>query len=192
MSIKDIFNKGIVDKFKDVVDINKLNLKVSSKKAEIGKLKAKLGDVVYDKYKEGAQLPDEAGEILNTIKIAEEEIAELEDKISTLKTTIKTPATQKCVKCGAENAADAKFCKACGTKLEKEPEKQPEEVKPAKVVCPVCGVECEPDARFCQECGYDLTQAPKEEPAPEEAAPVEEAPAEPAPEACDCGCGEGE
>jgi len=193
MSIKDIFSRNIVDKLKDVVDINKLTLKISGKKAEIGKLKVKLGEVVYDNFKEGGALPEEVNEILNTIKVAEEEIAELEEQIASLKTSVKTPESQKCPSCGAENSVDAKFCKECGVKLEKEPEKEPEEpTPPAKVSCPECGVENEPDAKFCVQCGYNL-KAPAAEPAPAEPvaqeAPSGEVKEEVKSEECCC-CGE--
>ncbi len=48
----------------------------------------------------------------------------------------------KCSSCGAELAAQAKFCIECGTK-----------VAPAAVKCSGCGNELSAGSKFCQECG---------------------------------------
>ena len=53
----------------------------------------------------------------------------------------------KCAKCGAELAANAKFCMECGEKY------TPPE--PATVVCPGCG-KTVPQGKFCPECGMKL------------------------------------
>jgi class 3 adenylate cyclase len=44
-----------------------------------------------------------------------------------------------CLTCGSENAADARFCAACGS--------------PLAATCSVCGSSIPPDARFCPACG---------------------------------------
>lgn len=48
----------------------------------------------------------------------------------------------RCPACGAQNAAEAKFCNECGTKL-----------LPEKVFCMNCGAELPGAAKFCNECG---------------------------------------
>lgn len=45
-----------------------------------------------------------------------------------------------CQKCGAGNAADARFCQQCGTSM-----------APAK--CAGCGAQVPVGARFCPQCG---------------------------------------
>ena len=50
----------------------------------------------------------------------------------------------KCVKCGTELAADAKFCGECGTRVER------------GVFCPECGAKVAPSAKFCGECGHKI------------------------------------
>lgn len=47
----------------------------------------------------------------------------------------------RCGRCGAENDADARFCKRCGVAM-----------APA-LACPSCGHENDADARFCDHCG---------------------------------------
>jgi class 3 adenylate cyclase/tetratricopeptide (TPR) repeat protein len=53
----------------------------------------------------------------------------------------------RCPGCQLDNREGAKFCKECGTKLERK--------------CPSCGCRFELDALFCDECGYNFA-APKE------------------------------
>jgi hypothetical protein len=53
----------------------------------------------------------------------------------------------KCAQCGAENDSDARFCKSCGSSLQKE------------IACPSCGKMNDTDARFCDGCGHQLHQA---------------------------------
>ena len=48
----------------------------------------------------------------------------------------------RCHKCNVDNDADSKFCKQCGTALEKN--------RP----CPSCQELNDPDARFCDNCGH--------------------------------------
>src|SRR5262245_48324833 len=48
----------------------------------------------------------------------------------------------RCVSCGFENPAGAKFCSECGT--------------PFVRLCPSCGQQMQPTAKFCSECGTPL------------------------------------
>ena len=47
-----------------------------------------------------------------------------------------------CPRCQADNLGDARFCEACGAKLE--------------ASCPGCGTPATPGARFCRKCGTEL------------------------------------
>ena len=60
--------------------------------------------------------------------------------------------TVECPNCKAANAAGAKFCSSCGTRLE--------QAAAAPVVCPSCSAENIPGARFCSSCGTALGQEP--------------------------------
>jgi class 3 adenylate cyclase/tetratricopeptide (TPR) repeat protein len=50
-----------------------------------------------------------------------------------------------CLKCQHENREGAKYCEACGNKLEH--------------TCPSCGNQVRPEAAFCDHCGTSLTEA---------------------------------
>lgn len=54
-------------------------------------------------------------------------------------------AKKKCMKCGAEITATAKFCPECGEKI------------PAKKFCSECGAEVSATAKFCPECGNKIS-----------------------------------
>ena len=58
-----------------------------------------------------------------------------------------TGAKVKCVKCGNELPANAKFCLECGEKVV--------QVNADEVVCPACG-KTTPKGKFCMECGTPL------------------------------------
>jgi hypothetical protein len=66
-----------------------------------------------------------------------------------------------CASCGAENAAEKKFCTECGTPLAR--------------VCPSCEAAVAGNEKFCGECGSSLGAAPPATPAP---TPVQPAVAE--------------
>ena len=54
--------------------------------------------------------------------------------------------TMHCPQCQHADPAGARFCNACGAKLE--------------VVCPACSQVNPPGSRFCNACGHNLAQPP--------------------------------
>lgn len=56
-------------------------------------------------------------------------------------------ATIKCVKCGADLPANAKFCLSCGEKVVN--------LSESEMICPACGAKT-PKGKFCMECGAPL------------------------------------
>lgn len=54
------------------------------------------------------------------------------------------PAGAVCPQCGAQIFANARFCSACGAKLQ--------------TVCPGCGAPVKPGSKFCSECGQALSR----------------------------------
>jgi len=65
-----------------------------------------------------------------------------------------------CSACSAANPPDARFCMACGARLER--------------VCPACATPATADARFCVACGTPIARAPPPPPTPHAEAPPEE------------------
>ncbi|MGF6989748.1 ribosomal protein L40E/Skp family chaperone for outer membrane proteins [Lachnospiraceae bacterium PM6-15] len=61
-----------------------------------------------------------------------------------------------CEKCGYDNAAEAKFCEKCGSKLSV----QKEEPKIEQKQCPKCGAENMIGSKFCEKCGNSFNQVP--------------------------------
>lgn len=105
------FAKKAIDKTTNAVDITKLNLAKSDTEGKIGKLYTKLGEDIYNQYKDGAEFDGEVSEILAEIERFDAELDEIKEQISALKTTI------TCPKCGTQNAKDCSFCAKCGSKL---------------------------------------------------------------------------
>ena len=66
-----------------------------------------------------------------------------------------------CPKCGKELKPNAKFCGACGTRIE---------APAAGLKCPKCGKELKPGAKFCGGCGTKLEAVPTAPAAPTAAA----------------------
>lgn len=68
-------------------------------------------------------------------------------------TTVSVPASSpasdsiKCLNCGKELPANAKFCLECGTKIEV--------LADNEMICPACGKKT-PKGKFCMECGAPL------------------------------------
>src|SRR5947208_1419865 len=69
----------------------------------------------------------------------------------------------RCPACATENPVEARFCMACGTRLE--------------AVCPQCGANAVPAARFCIACGAAMQAAREPVLAPPQA-PSPDLPAE--------------
>lgn len=84
-----------------------------------------------------------------------------------------------CPKCGTANPANAKFCSACGAKMEipsitcpkcKQPAPMGSKfcpncgasLAPKAIKCPKCGIEVPEGTKFCPECGHKF--GPPEEP----------------------------
>ncbi len=63
----------------------------------------------------------------------------------------------QCPKCGAENRADGRFCRQCGTPLRD---------TPPTATCQACGAALKAGARFCHRCGAPLTESTAAPPTP--------------------------
>jgi rubrerythrin len=103
------FGKNLTDKGKDIVEITKLNSQISSEKENIKGIYLKIGEQVYQEFKNGTESP--YAELCGQIAEIEAKIQELSDKVLELKNALKCPS------CGAEVTKENAFCPKCGTKL---------------------------------------------------------------------------
>ncbi len=141
--------KSTAKKSEEMIETGKIKSKIRENENEIEKMKKEIGEVAYAKYSEGDKIFDEAAVICESIKAAEEKIAELEVEILRLR------HVRVCPSCQTEVEDTVAFCPKCGHKFEPLPEpeeEKPEEEAPEKV-CPSCGAEVEEGVAFCPSCG---------------------------------------
>jgi len=139
--------KSAVSKSREMAEITRLNMEISSKEQKIRELAAQIGISVVDRQ----LLPEN------------EEIAGLAAQIEALREAIaKNRALIQeirniniCAKCGAEVSHTSKFCDKCGSPMDRSALETPA-AAPAPV-CPECGEQLEPGALFCTSCGTKLS-----------------------------------
>lgn len=105
------FAKIAIDKTTNVVDITKLNLAKNEADSKINKLYTKIGEIVYEQYKNGEEFGGDIGEIMIEIDKFKAEAEELKEQIASLK------STAACPECGQQNDKLSEYCSKCGAKL---------------------------------------------------------------------------
>lgn len=126
--VKDGFNKGVATVStgsKNMIEKTKINTCIKSLTEEKKQLLELLGNKVYNYFKENPEgdLPREeaagfCNEIANRFAAIEEQKAMLEALDAEMEQIRGTANNiSKVCGCGHENAAGAKFCSKCGTKL---------------------------------------------------------------------------
>ena len=102
--------KDMAKKTKELADITKLNLQISSEEDNIKNKYIEIGKLYYELFSSN---PDEKfAELCSSITESMNKISALKEQILEIK------GVKKCPKCGAEIAFSAVFCSACGTKIE--------------------------------------------------------------------------
>ncbi|MBQ9966411.1 MAG: hypothetical protein IJO95_02090 [Clostridia bacterium] len=140
--------KTVGDKANDVIEMGKLNARISSANTSIEELKARLGDHYWNLYLNGETLDDDAVVFCTTIKEYLDEIDNLKAQLSEIKIKRQEATSVKCAECGDLNALDAHFCKSCGAKLEEPAPVEAEVCEEAEC----CKCECEEEHECC--CGH--------------------------------------
>jgi predicted nucleic acid-binding Zn ribbon protein len=150
--------EAVGDKTNDMIEITKLNAKITAETNAVSEAKKKIGNIIFDYYQKGESFPSEIGELCESIKKSQASIDALQNEIAAIKSDGAKPAASQskvygqagsaCPACGASNAPGVRFCSECGSKLEAE--------GPAKRFCPSCGAEVEAGVRFCGECGSKM------------------------------------
>ncbi|MBR4721164.1 MAG: zinc ribbon domain-containing protein [Clostridia bacterium] len=103
--------KIALDKTTNAVDITKLNFAKSEAESKVNKLYAKIGEVIYQQYKNGEEFDGAIGEDLIEIDRFKEEAEDLKAQIAALK------STAPCPECGQQNDKSSEYCSKCGAKL---------------------------------------------------------------------------
>lgn len=125
----------VTNKAGEAVEIQKLKSQIRSLERENDNDLAELGLAVYDQFKDGAELGEEAAGLCEAIQSREESIAEYLQKISDIKGDL------ECEECGKTLGKGMAYCPYCGAKAPEsviaEPEEEetteetPEEAAPA-------------------------------------------------------------
>lgn len=156
------FAKNVGEKTGDMIEIGKLNAKITTETNNINAVKIKLGDICWNRFQAGDAVGADAEELCGQIKAAQDNIAGLQAEIQKLKeadaaaaaaaspAAEAAPAGTPCPACGTVNAAGVKFCQSCGAKMQAD-------APAADIVCPSCGQSNAPGTRFCGGCGAKLT-----------------------------------
>lgn len=151
--VMDGINKGVTavsSKSKELIETSKLRAEIRDVESTIQNSFNALGKKVFEMINKEAlseeNLKADCGEITafyKKITGLEEAIKQVE--LETLRIRHGANAVM-CVKCGAPNKADDKFCSGCGSALTVE-------VKSEGNNCPACGASIKEEAKFCMRCG---------------------------------------
>lgn len=145
------FAQNAVDKGKEVAEVTKLNMSISTQEDKIKKIKMEIGEYIAVNF---LLFDDDIlMEKMDGIKVCQDEIAALRQKIQDAKNIV------LCSSCGAELSKDSKFCVKCGTPVPEAPavvEEGPVQESIPNKTCPGCGKEVAGDSAFCTECGMKI------------------------------------
>lgn len=108
----DTVSKGVTsatEKAQQTVEVTRLNAQISSKRKEIDKLFARIGESVYEAFEEKDLSLAEAKVIPGC-----EEISSIYDEIAVINSRIKDIRNEKECVCGKRLPNDTRFCPSCG------------------------------------------------------------------------------
>ena len=111
----------VTNKAGEAVEIQKLKSQIRSLERENDNDLAELGLAVYDQFKDGAELGEEAAGLCEAIQSREESIAEYLQKISDIKGDL------ECEECGKTLGKGMAYCPYCGAKAPESVIAEPEE-----------------------------------------------------------------
>ncbi|MCI8398118.1 MAG: zinc-ribbon domain-containing protein [Oscillibacter sp.] len=144
----DKFNqltKTAVSKSKEVAEITRLNMEISSSEQKMKELAAQIGMIVA-----GQSLLSDHEEIAGLA----EQVRALQEAVARNQSLIQEIRNINiCAQCGAEVSRTSKFCDKCGSPMDR----SALESADAAPVCPACGEPLEPDALFCTNCGAKVS-----------------------------------
>lgn len=110
-SVKDGANT-VAEKSKDLVEISKLTLSISSEESKIKELYIKIGQEVFEKHSKGIYIDPDLVPTCNDLLGMSDNITAMKEKINELKNK------RVCTECNTELADNIVFCPKCGSKQE--------------------------------------------------------------------------
>ena len=138
------------DKAGEMIEVGKLNSRISGEKDNITSLQRQLGEYYLAKQEAGEVLDPEAMAFCDQIYQARAQIASLEAEITKIKVARATQsapqaAERVCPGCGNPVSANGKFCPVCGCAFAA--------AVPKDKICPSCGKPVQENVKFCPSCG---------------------------------------
>ena len=116
----------VTNKAGEAVEIQKLKNQIRSLERENDNDLAELGLAVYEQFKDGAELGEEAAGLCEAIQSREESIAEYLQKISDIK------GDYECEECGKTLGKGMAYCPYCGAKAPEIVVEEPKEAETAE------------------------------------------------------------
>jgi len=111
--------KNVTDKTNDMLEVGRLNAKISATQKKIDEKVLIIGDYYLNLFDQGNMPVDELQEAYFDINQLREEIAALQAQINELKGVPADAAGKTvCADCGAVLQSNAKFCASCGKRIE--------------------------------------------------------------------------
>jgi hypothetical protein len=98
-----------IKKSEELFSISKLMLEVSSEKAKIEEIYAKIGEKIYKRYEKGRFEDKEFEDYFKGVEKCKREIRDIKRKIDKVKNI------KACVACGCEMSKGSKYCPHCGS-----------------------------------------------------------------------------
>lgn len=102
--------KATAQKSSELVEVTKLNLSISAEEDKIKKVYGDIGKALYEAYARGEEVSEAFKESCEQIKVYEQNIKQMKQKILELK------KMKACPNCGFEMENDVAFCSKCGAK----------------------------------------------------------------------------
>lgn len=105
------FTEQAGEKAADVAEKTKLRINVAQARSDLDGCYMRLGEIVYDLHKAGAQNDRLVNACMSEIEARTNELEELCARLDAMKNVT------RCPECMAENQRDALFCVRCGASL---------------------------------------------------------------------------
>lgn len=120
--------ENVTNKAGEAMEIQKLKSQIRTLERENDNDLAELGLAVYDQFKAGTEVGEEAAGLCEAIQSREESIAECMQKISDVK------GDSQCEECGKTVGKGMAYCPYCGHKMPEIPEEKEDIVEEAEEV----------------------------------------------------------